>query len=259
MSDFGNYSNPAQAGSLEATDPGLRKFMIGVYQKMGLGLVLAAVLAWLTSSFDPVTDLLFVRTATGSLAGFTLLGMIISFAPLIIILGSNFMMRRASAVGSNLLFWVLVSLIGASLGTVVLMYSGASVASTFLITAASFGGLSLIGYTTKRNLSGLRAFCVFATWGLVITFLVASFLPALGANFGTFSVGPLFWIMNAAGVLLMAGLITAETQHLKMIYYSVQGDPAAVSAATSEGALSLFIAFVNMFRFLLYFLGGRRD
>jgi FtsH-binding integral membrane protein len=259
MSDMGNYTGAAGAGALEATDPGLRKFMLGVYQKMGLGLVVSAVLAWITSSYAPVTDLLFVRSASGALAGFTLLGLIISFAPIVIILGSNFLMQKASPRAANLLFWVIVALIGASLGTLVLMYSGASIASTFMVTAASFGGLSLIGYTTKKNLSGLRSFCIFAMWGLVFAFILAIFAPALGAAFGTFSTGPLFWIMNGAGILLMAGLIASETQHLKMIYYSVRGDEAGMNAATSYGALQLYIAFVNLFRFLLYFLGGRRD
>lgn len=258
MSDLGNYSNPADAAALEATDPGLRRFMLGVYQKMGLGLVVSAALGWLTSSYGPVTDLLFVRSATGALAGYTMLGLAISFAPLIIILGSNFLMRKASPAAANLLFWVIVALIGASLGTLVLLYTGASIVSTFLITAASFGGLSLVGYTTKKNLSGLRTFCFFAIWGLAFAFLFSFFAPALGATFGTFSTGPIFWIMNGVGILLMAGLITSETQHLKMIYYNLRGDAAGLNAATSYGALQLYIAFINLFRFLLYFLGGRR-
>lgn len=255
MSDMGNYTGAAGAQADAALDPGLKKFMLGVYQKMGLGLLVSAALAWLTSSFAPVSDLMFVKTETGGLAGFTLLGMIVSFAPLVILLGSNFMMKNASARSSSILYWVIVALVGASLGTVVLMYAGASVVTTFLITAAAFGGLSLAGYTTKRDLSGLRSFVFFAMWG----FVFAAIAFSIGGAFGLFSVGPIFLIMNAVGILLMAGLIASETQHLKMIYYSVRGDGEGMSVATSYGALNLYIAFVNLFRFLLYFMGVRRD
>src|SRR5690606_18535889 len=150
MSDLGNYTATTRAGADTAVDPGLKKFMLGVYQKMALGLVVSAALAWLTSSYAPVSDLMFVKTPTGALAGFTLLGMVVSFAPLVILLGSNFVMRGLNPRSANLLYWVIVALIGASLGTVVLMYAGASVATTFLVTAGAFGGLSLVGYTTKR-------------------------------------------------------------------------------------------------------------
>ena len=255
MSDFGNYTATTRAGADAAVDPGLKKFMLGVYQKMALGLLVSAVLAWLTSSYAPVSDLMFVKTQTGGLAGFTVLGMVVSFAPLVILLGSNFLMRDLNPRSANLLYWVIVALIGASLGTVVLMYAGASVASAFLVTAGAFGGLSLVGYTTKRDLSGLRSFVFFAMWG----FVFAAILMSLGAGFGLFSVGPMFMIMNGIGILLMAGLIASETQHLKMMYYRFQGDDASLSAMTSLGALNLYIAFVNLFRFLLYFIGVRRD
>jgi FtsH-binding integral membrane protein len=254
MSDFRNYSATG-AGASTAADEGLRAFMLGVYQKMGLGLLVSALLAYVTSSVPVVSDLLFLKTATGALAGFTLLGLIVSFAPLVIILASNFMMRNASAASANILYWVIVALMGASLGTLMLMYTGASVVTTFLITAAAFGGLSLAGYTTKRDLSGLRAFAIMATWGLVF----ASIAAGLGLAFGLFSPGPIFWIINGAGVLIMSGLIAAETQNLKMIYYQVRGDGESMAVATSFGALNLYIAFINLFRFLLYFLGGRRD
>lgn len=254
MSDYRNTTATGLRADA-AVDPGLRDFMLGVYRKMGLGLLVSAALAWLTSSYPPVSDLMFVKTETGALAGFTPIGLIVSFAPLVILLASNFMMKNASAKSANLLYWAIVALVGASLGTVVLMYTGASVVTTFLITAASFGGLSLAGYMTKRDLSGMRAFVFYAMWG----FVFAAIAVGLGGAFGLFSVGPIFMVMNAVGILLMAGLIASETQHLKLIYFSVRGDGESMSVATSYGALNLYIAFVNLFRFLLYFLGGRRD
>ena len=258
MSDFGNYSTPAQAGVGESLDPGLRKFMLGVYEKVAVGLLVAAALAWVTSSLPAVTQLLYVTTPSGALRGYTLLGNIVAFAPLVILLFSAVALRRVTAQQAGLLYWVIVGLLGASMGALVLRYTGASIALTFVITAAAFGGLSLVGYTTKRNLSGVRSFLIVALWGLVLTSVAAVILPMFGATFGIQSAGPLFWIINGLGVLITAGLIASETQHLKMIYFSVRHDEHAVRTATSLGALNLFIDFVNMFQFLLYFLGGRR-
>jgi FtsH-binding integral membrane protein len=214
---------------------------------------LSAILAWVTSSYAPVAQLLYV-VRDGSLAGFTPLGLIIGFAPLVILLMANVTMRQASPAMANVLFWVIVALVGASLGSVVLLYTGASIVSTFLITAAAFGGLSLAGYTTKRDLSGMRTFLIMGLWGLVAAFVVGG----VGSAMGFFSEGPLFWILNGVGVLIVAGLIAAETQHLKMVYWSLRGNEAGMSAATSIGALNLYLDFINLFRFLLFFLGGRR-
>lgn len=258
MSDFGKYSTPAEAGVGESIDPGLRKFMLGVYEKVAVGLLVSAALAWVTSSLPPVTQLLYVTTPSGVLRGYTLLGNIVAFAPLVILLFSAVALRRVTAQQASILYWVIVGLLGASMGALVLRYTGSSIALTFVITAAAFGGLSLVGYTTKRSLSGMRSFLIVALWGLVLTSAAAVLLPMFGATFGIQSAGPLFWIINGLGVLITAGLIASETQHLKMIYFSVRHDEQAVRTATSLGALNLFIDFVNMFQFLLYFLGGRR-
>lgn len=254
MSDFRNYTAPARAE--EATDPGLRKFMLGVYAKVGLGLVVSAALAYLTSTFAPVRDLMFVVSpATGSLRGFTLLGMLVSYAPLAILLFSAFAMRQATPRTANLLYWVVVALIGASMGTLMLLYTGVSIVTTFLITATAFGALSLFGYMTKMNLGPMRTFLLMAAFGLLITILVGS----LGSAMGWFSMSGMFLIINALGVLIFAGLIAADTQHLKMTYYALNGDQVGMNVATSVGALNLYLDFVNLFRFLLYFLGVRRD
>ncbi|MGH6991891.1 MAG: Bax inhibitor-1/YccA family protein, partial [Caulobacteraceae bacterium] len=133
-------------------------------------------------------------------------------------------------------------------GMVFIIYSGVSIFQTFLITAAAFGGLSLVGYTTKRDLSGFGSFLIMGLWGLIF---------AMIGNFFFHSVG-LAFIINILGVLIFAGLIAADTQRLKMAYYQMGGDQAAMSMATSWGALSLYLDFVNLFRFLLYFMGGAR-
>ena len=247
MSDFRNsQSIPATADM--SVDAGLRSFMLGVYNKVALGLLVSAALAWVTGSYPPVRDLMFAVSADGRLAGFTLLGMIVAFSPLVILLGSNFLMKNPSPSAAGGLYWLIVALIGASMGTVVLVYTGASVIQTFLITAAAFGGLSLFGYTTKKDLTGIGSFLIMGVIGLIIASVVNMFLQNTMMQM----------IISVVGVLIFAGLTAYDTQRLKMTYYALGGNQTAMSVATSFGALSLYINFINMFQFLLALFGGRR-
>lgn len=230
-----------------AVDAGRRAFMLGVYNKMGLGLVVSASLAWATASVAPVRDALFV-VADGRLTGYTPVGMVLAFAPLVLLLGSAFLVRSASPRMASLLYWSVVALIGASLGAVALRYTGQSLASTFLITAAAFGALSLYGYTTKRDLSGIGTFLIMGVIGLLIAGVVNIFLQS----------SLLMLAISGIGVLIFAGLTAHDTQRLKLTYHQLGGNQAAMSAATSFGALSLYLNFINLFQFLLVFLGQRR-
>jgi FtsH-binding integral membrane protein len=250
MSDFNRgftRSIPADRADM-AVDAGLRAFMLGVYNKVALGLVLSAALAFLTGSFPPIRDAMFQVTADGRLIGFTLIGMVVAWSPLILLLLAGFALRNPTPQSSGVLYWTIVSLIGASLGVVVLAYTGASIASTFLITAAAFGGLSLVGYTTKKDLTGLGSFLIMGVFGLIIASVVNIFLknPAI------------YFAVNALGVLIFAGLIAYDTQRLKMTYYQLGGDRSAMGVATNYGALSLYINFINLFQFLLALFGNRR-
>jgi hypothetical protein len=149
----------------------------------------------------------------------------------------------------NLLYWAVVATIGAGMGILFLRYTNESIASTFFVTAAAFGGLSLFGYTTKKDLSGLGSFLIMGVIGLVIAMVVNMFLQS----------GMMALIISGIGVLIFSGLIAFDTQRLKMTYYSLGGDQAAMGVATGFGALSLFVNFVNLFQFLLMFLGGNRE
>jgi len=178
---------------------------------------------------------------------YTALGMIISFLPLALLFGSMFFMRNPSASGSGLLYWAVVASIGASLGIVLLLYTGTSVATTFFVTAAAFGGLSLFGYTTKRNLTAMGSFLIMGVIGLIIAMVVNMFLQSEMMSF----------IISGIGVLVFSGLIAYDTQRLKGTYYALGGDQAQMAVATNFGALSLYINFINLFQFLLMFLGNR--
>jgi FtsH-binding integral membrane protein len=230
-----------------SVDAGLRSFMLGVYNKVALGLLLSAALAFLTSAYAPVANLLYVLTPDGRLAGFTLLGTVVRFAPLAMMLVSMFAMRNPTARSSGALYWALVASIGAGLGLWLLAYTQ-SVATTFLITAIAFGGLSLFGYTTKKDLTGFGSFLIMGLIGLVLASLAQMFLHLPGLSF----------IISILGVFIFAGLIAYDTQKLKMSYYEMGGDQQSMAVATNYGALNLYLNFINLFQFLLSIFGSRR-
>ena len=247
MSDYNRgFTRPVGATADMAVDAGLRSFMLGVYNKLALGLLLSAALAYLTADVPAVRDLLYVTTPDGRLAGFTGLGTIIKFAPLAVILFGMFGMRNPNPRSAAIYYWGLVSLIGAGLGVWVLAYTGASLATTFLVTATAFGGLSLFGYATKKDLTGFGSFLIVGVIGLFVAMIANIFLHSAMIQF----------VVSIIGVLVFAGLIAFDTQRLKMTYYALGGDQAALNVATSYGALSLYLDFLNLFQFLLMLFGG---
>src|SRR5690606_6018982 len=141
--------------------------------------------------------------------GLTMLGMIIQFSPLVMLFGSMFFMKNPTARGVNMLYWAVVATIGAGLGVLFLRYTGGSLASTFFVTAAAFAGLSLVGYTTKKDLSGMGTFLIMGVIGLIIASIVNMFMQS----------GVMYLVISGAGVLIFSGLIAYDTQRLKMTYY----------------------------------------
>lgn len=243
------YSRAASAEvSLAAVDPGLRAFMVGVYNKLGLGLLVSAGLAYLTSSAPWVRDLLF-RTApeTHRLVGLTTLGAATALSPILVMLGFS-TTAEVSAKRARVLYWSIVVTIGASLGMTFLAYTSTSVATAFAASAAGFGALSLWGYCTKRDLKPLASFWISGLIGLLSLLALNLLLrsPAIG------------FAVNALGVVVFAGLIGYETQRLKGFYYDYRNDPERMRAGTDAAALILYLDFINLFEFLLGFAGGRR-
>ena len=167
-------------------------------------------------------------------------------------------MRNPSPTGANLLYWSIVSLIGVGLGVTLIIYGGRptgmmDITKAFLVTAATFGALSLWGYTTKKDLSGWGTFLIMGVWGLIIASLVNfGFAAFTGGGIANFS-----FIISIIGVLLFSAITAWETQRLKYMYYEVGGDQRAMSVATTFGALNLYITFINLFRFFLTLLSGR--
>jgi FtsH-binding integral membrane protein len=248
MSDFNRgYPRTAAVGATDmAVDTGLRAFMLGVYNKMALGLILSAALAYVTSQVPAVSALMF-RTVDGVMVGYTPLGMVVAFSPIGVLLLGQFAVRQTPR-SSGIIYWLVVALTGASLGDIALIYRLDSIFETFLFTAIAFGGLSLVGYTTKKDLSGFGSFLIMGLFGLIAAMVVNMFLHS----------GALDFAVSVLGVLIFSGLIAVRTQGLKMTYHQLGGDQAGMALATNYGALSLYFAFLNLFLFLLRIFGGRR-
>lgn len=243
MSDYHSQTRSIPAGRADmAVDAGLRSFMLGIYNKMGLGLLLSGVLAWVVGT----TPALFTTLLTPPLA------YAVMFGPLAILLISSFTMKNPSPVASNLVYWSVVTLIGIGMGAIVYAYGRipdgmTTVAKAFLITSASFGALSLWGYTTKRDLTGFGTFLFMGVVGIVIASIVNMFIQSSALSFA----------ISVIGVLVFAGLTAFDTQRLKFMYYQLGGDARAMSVATTYGALSLYLDFINLFMFILRLLSPR--
>ena len=221
-----------------AIDVGLRQYMLGVYNYMASGLALTGIVALLVSSSPEMMQAIFG----------TPLKWVIMLAPLglVFFLGARFAEMEVSTARG--LFWAYAGLMGASLSSIFLVYTGESVARVFFITAASFGGLSLYGYTTKRNLSAFGSFLIMGLWGLIIASVVNMFLQSTAMAF----------VLSVVGVLVFAGLTAWDTQRIKEMYW--EGDGSDIAAKKSVmGALMLYMDFVNLFLMLLQFFGVRRD
>lgn len=243
MSDYHAQGRTIPAGRADmAVDAGLRAFMLGIYNKMALGLALTAGLAWFVGTTPAAMAAIF----SGPQA------YLVMFGPLAILLISSFTMRNPSPTGANLVYWSVVALIGVGMGALVYVYGRIPdgmliVAKAFLTTAAAFGGLSLWGYTTKRDLSGWGTFLIMGVIGLIIASVVNMFIQSSMLSFG----------ISVIGVLLFAGLVAFDTQRLKNMYYQLGGNERAMSVATTFGALSLYINFINMFQFILSLMSPR--
>ncbi len=227
-------------------DEGLRSYMLSIYNYMASGVLLTGLVALFVASSPSVNALFFAVRPNGGY-GLTLLGWVATLSPLALVMTMSFGINRLSEGTAKALFWAYAALMGVSLSTVFLVYTGGSIASTFFATAAGFGALSLYGYTTKRDLSGLGKFLMIGLVGLVVTSLISLFVPSIAAS-------PVF---SAIGVLLFAGLTVYDTQKIKDMYFQVAGSEFAGKAVVM-GALTLYLDFINLFLFLLRFMGDRR-
>jgi hypothetical protein len=232
-----------QAGARGAAyDAGLRSYMLSVYNYMASGVLLTGIVAMAFSWGGFESPAAQVFTQGGPLAW------IIMLSPLAIVFAMSFGQNRMSTGTLQLLYWGFAVLMGLSLSTVFLVYTGTSIAQAFFATAAGFAGLSLWGYTTKKDLSGFGTFLTMGLVGLIVAMLLNLWFQS-----DTMSL-----VISALGVLIFAGLTAYDTQKIKSVYEHVAGTEMQ-GKVVIMGALSLYLDFINMFLFLLRLFGSSRN
>jgi len=251
--------NTVGAGARSARiDEGLRAHMNKVYGLMSVGMLLTGAAAWAISGLATTTDPALAAAEFGSGKYLTSLGVtlyasplkwVVMFAPLVMVFAFSAMINRMSAAAAQLFFYVYAAAMGLSISSIFLVYTGTSIAQTFLITAIAFAGLSLYGYTTKKDLSGMGTFLMMGLIGLIVAMIVNIFLASSAMAFA----------ISTIGVLIFAGLTAYDTQSIKNEYvaHAAHGDQEWLGKAAIMGALRLYLDFINMFMFLLSFLGNR--
>ncbi len=257
MAEQLNTIRPISGAKAAEIDAGLRAHMNKVYGTMSVGMLITAAAAWAISGLTVTTDpsQAVAQLANGKmLNGFgaaiyaSPLRWVIMLAPLaFIFFGWGALMRRGSAAAAQLGFFAFSAFMGLSLSSIFLVFTDFSIVQTFLVTAIAFAGLSLWGYTTKKDLSGMGTFLMMGVIGLLVAMVVNLFLQS----------GPMMLAISAIGVLIFAGLTAWETQNAKNDYimHAAHGDQEWLDKAAINASLGLYISFLNMFQFLLMFMG----
>jgi FtsH-binding integral membrane protein len=257
MAEFDRPTVAAGAGSAAVVDQGLRSYLLRVYNYMGLGLVLTGLVAYFANAAAITTDAAAAAaqapngqmlTQFGVLLYTSPLMWVIVFAPLVLVMVLSFGIQRMSAGVAQIAFWAFAALMGLSLSSIFLVYTGTSIAKVFFISAATFGAMSLYGYTTKRDLTGFGSFMFMGLIGLVIASVVNIFLASGALAFG----------ISIVGVGVFVGLTAYDTQKIKLSYSASYGSDVLAKGAIM-GALNLYLDFINLFLMLLRLMGNNRS
>ena len=238
MADF-NTLRASQAGARAAQiDEGLRAHMNKVYGLMSVGMIVTGLVAWLVGTNEMLLAQIFG----------TPLKWVVMFAPLIVVFAFGAMIHKMSVATAQAVFFGYAALMGLSISFIFAVYTGVSITQTFLVTAIAFAGLSLYGYTTKRDLSGFGTFLVMGLIGLIVASIVNIFLASSALQFA----------ISVIGVLIFAGLTAFDTQNIKNTYLQMaNSDSDFIGKTAIMGALQLYLDFLNLFMFLLQFMGNR--
>jgi FtsH-binding integral membrane protein len=252
-----SYSRPTTSTRVGGdVDAGLRTYMLGVYNYMAAGVALTGIVAYLLYSLAVTTDPGAAAATLKNGMGLTSFGVllytsplkwVLMLAPLAFVFFFAYKANSMSVPAAQTSFWIYAALVGASISVVLLVFTGASIARVFFISAATFASLSVWAYTTKRDLSGWGSFLFMGMIGIIIAALVNIFLQSSAMQFA----------ISCVGVLVFAGFTAYDTQRIKDDYYAAAGDATMVAKASIFGALSLYIDFVGLFMNLLTLLGDR--
>ncbi|WP_405405182.1 Bax inhibitor-1/YccA family protein [Paracoccus sp. Ld10] len=243
MADYNTYRTAQGVGQRQAAvDQGLRAYMNKVYGLMAVGMGVTAITAYGTAT-AAMTNPAVAQTLYASP-----LRWVIMFAPLLVVFGFGAALNRLSVSAATGVFYAFAALMGVSISSIFLVYTGVSIVQTFLVTAIAFAGLSLWGYTTKKDLSGWGTFLLMGLIGLIVASIVNIFLASSAMQFA----------ISVIGVLIFAGLTAYDTQNIKNTYLQMQGSGSDfLGKSAIMGALKLYLDFLNLFMFLLSFMGNR--
>ncbi len=256
MAQFDNRTRVAGSRSAGAVDEGLRSYMLLVYNYMAGGIALTGVVAFVMMSMlttqDASQGVVQLRNGTmltelGKTVYLSPLRWVIMLAPLAFVFYLSFRVYKMSVAAAQTSFWLFAAVMGASMSTIFLIYTGQSIVQVFFVTAAAFAGLSLYGYTTKKDLTGWGSFLIMGVIGIIIAAVVNLFLQS----------SALMFAISVIGVLVFAGLTAYDTQKIKDGYYEVAGNAELAAKTAIMGALSLYLDFINMFQMLLFLFGDR--
>lgn len=247
--DFRNQTPFWSATQSEAVsrDEGLRSYMLGVYNYMASALALTGITAYAGANFEPLFNLLYTVKANGHL-GMSGFGLLVAFAPLLFVFGLNAGISRLSIPAAQGLFWAFAAIMGLSLSSLFIAYTGTSITRVFFITAILFGAMGIWGYSSQRDLTGMGSFLMMGLFGIIIASLVNLFMhsPAV------------YFVTSILGVIIFTGLTAYDTQRIKHMYYAVGGNRDSASRMAIFGALSLYLDFINLFISLMRVMGERR-
>ena len=256
MQDYNSIRTAGTATRSAAVDEGLRAYMNKVYGLMAVGMLVTAGAAWgiaglaltdVATGFRPMGNGQYL-TEFGNLLYNTPLKWVVMFAPLLMVFAFGAALNRLSVQGATTMFYVFAAMMGVSISWIFAVYTSFSIVQTFLVTAIAFAGLSLYGYTTKRDLSGFGTFLMMGVIGLIVASIVNIFLKSSAMQFA----------ISGLGVLIFAGLTAFDTQNIKNTYLQMaNSDRDFLGKAAIMGALQLYLDFLNLFMFLLQFMGNR--
>src|SRR4051812_32553018 len=263
MSDFDRnaatttFGRPLTRAEAAVVDEGLRAYMLRVYNYMVLGLAITGLAAlgiyMLSVTSDPSLAVVKVRNIMLTHVGYTLfvspLKWVVIFAPLALVFFLSFRIQSMRPATAQLTYWIYAALVGISLGSIFMVFTHTSIVRVFFITAASFGALSLWGYTTQRDLTGMGSFLLMGLFGIILASLVNLFMASSALQFA----------ISVIGVVVFAGLTAWDTQRLKTEYLYGAMDGEAAERSAIIGALSLYLNFINLFTLLLQLLGQREE
>lgn len=232
--------------TISTVSAGLRNYFLQIYNYMAGGLSLSALTAWIGTK-EPLFSLFYKINPATNMISLSLLGWVAVLSPFILIFMFSSALSKLNVAKAQFLFWLFSGLMGLSLSNIFFIYSTASIIQALLITAGTFGAMSLYGYTTKRSLAEFGSFLRMGLFGIIIALLVNLFLHS----------GTLNLVVSIIAVVVFTGLIATDTQQLKQIYNET--DSAEVQQAKAiSGALSLYLSIINLFQFILALLGDRR-